>query len=221
MSRDLGAELLGVRYVEGTDFRLGDAYQEFAVDFHLPADGGQLEFRTSFYGSFALWVDRVAVAAYPVQATSPLTWSLPAQDGPLTITARFIDGAENTSPPVALALTMTDSTPPGDWWGFHCAESTCAVMVHDAIAGLDVGSAAYRYSSDLGVTWSDWISATCTGVTRSHAWETVIATSVPISFASPSERIQFRVRDAALSPNEGLSPAYYLHRVYLPAISRP
>lgn len=221
VSRNLGAELLGVRYIAGTDFPVGNAYQERAVDFNFPASGGELEFRTSFSGPFDLWLDRVTIAAYPVEAAPTLTWPLPAREGPVTVTARFIDGADNISPPSALVLTVTDHTPPGDWWGFHCAGSTCAVLVHDSIAGLDVTSAAYRYSSDEGMTWSDWVTATCSGISGSHAWETVIATNVPVSFTSPLERIQYRLHDAASVPNEGISPACFLHRVYLPAIPRP
>jgi hypothetical protein len=217
---------LGVRYLRGTDFGTGEAYQEFAVEFDYAEEGGELEFRTHSYGTSDLWVDRVSVTSYPadlpLQADGPFltSWTLPAREGPARIGARFVDGAENASPEVALMVTVTDRSPPGGWRQFRCSGMTCTVQVRDTIAGLDTKSAAYRAAVGSDPSWGDWLPATCTGVDGSHDWETLTITDPAISATASSNSIQFRVYDLAAVPNEARSLVYTLYRVYLPLVMR-
>jgi hypothetical protein len=223
--RDSGSERLGVRYLRGTDFKAQDAYHEFAVDFDY-VQSAELEFRTHSYGTSGLWVDRVSVTSYPAGVPLSTSWTLPAREGPTTIRTRFVDGAENASPEIPLAITVTDRSPPGEWRQFKCGGVTCTVQVRDAIAGLDASSAAYRTAMDNELSWGDWRQATCTGIDGSHDWETLTITNpvaltgtVAILSAAPrSGSIQFRVSDLAAAPNEGQSPVYALYRVYLPLV---
>jgi hypothetical protein len=232
--RDGGGELLGVRYLRGTDFKAQDAYQEFALDFDY-IHSGELEFRTYSYGVSDLWVDRVSVASYPayllpqVGGELAVSWTLPAREGPTTIRARFVDGAENTSPQSSLVITVTDRSPPGQWRQFQCNGVTCTVRARDAIAGLDVHSAAYRIAVGSEPSWGDWRQATCSGEDGSHDWETLTITSpvalidtvTAISVPTSYGQIQFRAYDVAAVPNEGRSPIYVLYQVHLPLVMRP
>jgi hypothetical protein len=218
-----GTELLGVRYVRGTDFQAQDTYQEFAVDFNYPAQGGAIEFRTDAASSgYGLWADRVSIAYYPVEASSWMTWTLPAREGTSAVAAWFEDGAGNLSPAATLAVTVTDTAPPADWRTFQCDGLACTVQVRDVIAGLDVGSAAYRSSANGGASWSGWASAACTGVDGSHGWETIAAAPLPDPPAAGEEPIliQFRIDDRAAAANEGQSPTYSLWRIYLPVATQ-
>jgi hypothetical protein len=216
---DTGATLLGVRYLRGTEFKAGDAYQEFAVDFWYPESGGRVEFRVDSGGTADLWADQVTISSYPVGVPAWISWTLPAREGVVTVTASFVDQAENISPGTSLAISVTDDSPPGGWRGFGCHGLTCTVKVRDTIAGLDVSSAAYRHSADGGITWTGWLSATCSGVNGSHNWETISAANVPLAYAA-GDAIQFRVYDAAVLTNEASSPVYRIQRVYLPLVMR-
>jgi hypothetical protein len=83
------------------------------------------------------------------------------------------------------------------------------VAVSDAGSGLNVSSAAYRYSVD-GVTWSDWTAAPCTGANGTNGTEQITAFAVPFNrFYSINNLIQFRVGDTA--GNMGTSPTYRLY----------
>jgi stage II sporulation SpoD-like protein/WD40 repeat protein len=215
IATDDGETLLGIRYLRGTDFKHGSAYQEIAVDFDAGTGGGEVEFRTAAYGLFDLWVDRVRMVHIPTEVVTQTTWTLPAREGPVTVTAKIVDGAGNLSGDVPLALTLVDDSPPGEWRQFWCHGLTCTVQVRDAIAGLDVSSAAYRVSTDGGTSWSGWLSATCSGTNGSQAWETIAAAAVPFRAA-----VQFRVRDSAALPNAAQSPIYSLSHVFLPVATR-
>jgi len=124
---------------------------------------------------------------------------------------------------------VTDRSPPGGWRQFRCGALTCTVQVRDAIAGLDVKSAAYRAAAGSGPSWGDWLPATCTGVDGSHDWETLTikspaaltGTVAAIPSSTRSDSIQFRVYDLAAVPNEARSPVYTLYHVYLPLVVRP
>jgi hypothetical protein len=164
-----------------------------------------------------MWFDRVTVVSYPNDlpaGAGSISWTLPAGEGIVTTTAKFVDRAENVSPDVTLAVTVTDDKPPGGWQGFQCAGATCTVLVRDVIAGLNVHSAAYRFAADGGSTWGDWLPATCTGVDGSHDWQT-IAISEP-----DASMVQFRIYDVAAVPNEGQSPEYGKWSIYLPVVLR-
>jgi len=221
VTRNAGTELLGIRYLHGTDVRAGNAYQEFGVDFY-PEDARELEFRTHAWGTYDLWVDRVSVALYPVPLSPAATWSLPPREGPVTLTARYVDRAGNVSPDTSVTVTLTDRTAPGSWRDFGCTPAACVVQVSDAIAGLDPGSAAYRLSDDGGITWSEWISACSTGTPGSREPETITAPIETSPLTTTVGWVQFRIADAAAIPNLGSSPAYHFFRtwVFLPAVHR-
>jgi hypothetical protein len=221
---DGGSELLGVRYVRGTDFRAGERYQEIAVDFELLTAGIQSEFRVESYGLSSLWLDRVHVFSYPQAVFSHTSWTLPAREGVVTVTARFVDRAENVSSGVPLTFTVTDTSPPEAWRDFGCDGLTCTVQVRDTIAGLNVDSAVYRYSIDGGMTWGDWISATCSGTDGSPHWETITAADIPLSImASEDTYLQFRVQDTAAAGNWSTSMPYkpLAWSIYLPLVLKP
>ena len=211
-----GATLLGIRYLRGTDVLEGDSYQEFGVDFEYTA--GDLEFRTRAYGDLALWVDSVRLVSYPGAVQPQVQWTLPAREGPVTVTATFVDGAGNMSAGVPLTVSIVDDTSPGEWQGFRYGAGSCSVQVRDAIAGLDPSSGEYQVSTDNGLSWSAWLPATSTGALYSHEWE-MLATTAPLPAASPL-LIRFRVADGAATPNVGQSPEYVLWRAFLPLILR-
>jgi hypothetical protein len=217
VTTDQGGTLLGVRYVRGTDFYHGAAYDEFAVDFY--AASTPLEFRVDAHGIADLWIDRVRVVGYPSVVPPQVAWTLPPREGSTVITAKYVDPAGNLSADVSLPVWVKDVTPPQDWRAFRCTATTCTVEVRDMIAGLDVGSASYRISSDAGLSWSDWLPAACSGTNTSHEWETVTAS--PLSaLGTASMRLQFLIRDAARFPNASVSPVFTFWRVFLPAVHR-
>jgi hypothetical protein len=209
--------LLGVRYLRGTDFRHGDAYDEFAVDFSAASTA--LEFRVEASGAADLWVDRVRIVTYPGAVPSEVAWALPPREGRTLVTAKFVDSAGNHSADVSLPVWVKDATPPQDWRAFHCTATACTIEVRDIIAGLDVSSASYRISSDGGLSWDDWLPAACSGTLASHEWETITSGALSISGAQATQ-LQFRIRDTARLPNESVSPALSLWRIYLPAALR-
>jgi hypothetical protein len=211
-----GAMLLGIRYLRGTDVLDGDTYQKFGVDFDYTE--GELEFRTRAYGHLDLWVDSVRIVSYPSAVQPQVAWTLPAREGPVTLTATFVDGAGNTSAGVPLSVTLVDNTPPAEWQGFACSAASCSVQMRDVIAGLDPSSGEYQVSTDRGLSWSPWLSATCTGIPYSHGWET-LTTTAPLPSAQPL-LIRFRVADGAAAPNIGQSPEYALWRTFLPWVLR-
>jgi hypothetical protein len=215
-----GAELLGVRYVRGTDLKAADVYQEFAVDFAEVPGSGELGWRVDSYGKSDLWVDRISVAGYPVDVAPTVTWTLSPREGPATISARFLDGAGNPSPAASLAVTVTDRGPPDGWHEFRCSGLTCTVRARDAIAGLDTGSAAVRLSGDGGQSWGDWLPAACSGEDGSHDWETLEAAVGGVTSAVGTRQIQFRIYDRAVLPNKGRSPIYVRAWAYLPVVIR-
>ena len=222
-------ELLGIRYLRGAEFKAGETYQEFGLDL-VTAEDEEVWWYIDSFSASALWIDRISVAGYPVELPNdgqPLAWTLPPHEGPVTVTARYVDGAENVSTRVLLPLTVVDLDPPSGWRNLHCQERACSVQVRDAIAGLDTESGAARASFDGGDTWTLWMPVTCTGEMGSHAWETLYlpglepeaqALSTPLSCEA---QIQFRVRDVAAAPNEGLSPVYTYDNcfhLYLPNV---
>jgi hypothetical protein len=221
-------ELLGIRYLRGTEFK-GEAYQEFGLDL-VTAEDEETWWTVDAYGTSELWVDRISVAAYPVElppAGAPLTWTLPPRAGAVTVMARYLDGAENVSARVPLSLTVVDLEPPAGWRNLTCQARACSVQVRDVIAGLDTESGAARASFDGGETWTLWMPVTCTGEMGSHTWETLYLpglepeTQALSTTVSCEGQIQFRVRDVAAAPNEGLSPIYAYdtcYHLYLPNV---
>jgi hypothetical protein len=228
-------ELLGVRYLRGTEFK-ADAYQEFGLDLVVEEEDEPVWWRIDAFGTSELWVDRISVASLPIELSpgsspgggEPLVWSLPPHEGTATVMARYVDGAENVSLPISLTVTIVDLDPPAGWRNLWCTGRACSVEVRDAIAGLDTASGAVRASFDGGDSWTTWLPVTCTGAVGSHRWETLylpgLAPEVGAFGSIPAcdAQIQFRVRDAAAAANEGRSPVYAYdrcHHSYLPLVA--
>ncbi|MCP4539310.1 MAG: SpoIID/LytB domain-containing protein [Chloroflexi bacterium] len=199
-----GTRVLGLRRLRGTDFRAANLYQEFAVDFdYVDAGTADLEFRTFFHATADLYLDRVLVAGYPIDVTASAQWPLTPGEGLKTVTVKFIDGAGNVSADLTRTVTL-DTSPPTDWQDFAPEQwdggppPTCTVQVRDEGAGLDVDSTRFRFSEDGGVSWSDWLAATCTGISGTNEMETITAPAVAFGLPrTPSNRIQFQVSDVA------------------------
>lgn len=100
----------------------------------------------------------------------------------------------------------SDILPPGNWANFTPAgwinvqAPDCTVQVEDTFSGLDVGTAAYAYSTDGGSTWSAWPPATCSGAGGTTLPQIITAASVPFgqdSGAAALNRVKFRIADRA------------------------
>jgi WD40 repeat protein len=201
---DGGERILGLRRLRGTDFRAAGTYQEFPVDLHYPDAGDMgLEFRTAFYATADLYLDRVLVVGYPTGITTTAQWPLTPGEGLKTVTVKFIDGAGNVSADLTRTVTL-DASPPTGWQDFAPEQwdggplPTCTVRVRDEVSGLDVDSARYRFSTDGGASWSDWLTAMCTGISGTTEVQTVTTPAVPFGLPrTPSNRIQFQVADMA------------------------
>ena len=191
---DAGTRLLGLRRLRGTDFYGASTYQEFAVDFiYTEAGTAGLEFRTVFRATADLYLDRVLIVSYPIDVAPRARWRLTPGEGLKTVIVKFIDGAGNVSADKTTTVTLADTSPPTGWQDFAVAwedrgsTATCTVRVYDEISGLDVDSARYRFSTDGGVSWSDWSTATCTGISGTTETQTVTAASVSFDKASSSD----------------------------------
>jgi len=200
---DGGTRLLGLRRLRGTDFCAAGAYQEFPVDFNY-SDAGTLglEFRVTFRSTADLYLDRVLIVGYPTGVATSAQWRLTPGEGLKIVTAKFVDGAGNVSADLTTTVTLSDTSPPAGWrdfayeWGSREYAPTCTVRVFDEISGLNVDSACYRFSTDEGVSWSDWLVATCTGISGTAELQTITASDVP--FGQPREmgnRIEFQIAD--------------------------
>ncbi|MDY7077279.1 MAG: SpoIID/LytB domain-containing protein, partial [Chloroflexota bacterium] len=182
---DGGEHTLGLRHLQGTDFCAADAYQEFPVDFgYTDAGSTGLEFRVAFHATADLYLDRVLIAGYPITVAPTARWQLTPDEGLKTVTVKFIDGAGNVSADLTRTITL-DTSPPTGWHDFAPEQwdggppPTCTVRVRDIISGLDVGSARYRFSEDRGVSWSDWVTASCTGDGGTTETQTINTAPLP------------------------------------------
>jgi len=106
-----------------------------------------------------------------------------------------------------------DTHAPENWNGFmpsdyvKTQEPICSIKVTDFTSGLDISTAYYRYSTDNGDSWSEWIAADCTGYDGTTSEQTVTAYYVPFNQDSDYyNKIQFKIEDIA--GNEGISPVY-------------
>ncbi|MGQ9582552.1 MAG: PKD domain-containing protein [Thermoplasmatota archaeon] len=97
---------------------------------------------------------------------------------------------------------LIDALPPGGWASFspdnwqYLTSPDCLVSALDNTSGLNVSSAAYHYSTDRGASWSEWLSAGCSGANGTTQRQTIAARGVPFGRASASDnQIQFRVSD--------------------------
>ena len=222
--QNAGTELLGIRRLKGIDFRAPGVYQEFPVDFYYWTRGSTgLEFRLTFRGTADIYLDRVLVTSYTSSAAGEMAWRLAPGEGEKSLWVKAFDRAGNVSPDITLTVTVQDINPPSRWselipsgWITHGPPVTLTVQVADDVSGLAPESGAFRYSTDGGVSWSDWLTAT---VTLTNLLEgTVIAPSVPVPEGN-SGRIQFRIADRAGHLSE--SPIYVvrvLWKAFLPLV---
>jgi len=222
---EAGTRLLGLRRLRGTDFRAAGVYQEFPVDFeYAEAGSAGLEFRTAFRATADLYLDRVLIVGYPVDVAPSARWRLTPGEGRKTVTVKFIDGAGNVSADLTATVALSDTSPPTGWRDFAARWSgggggvTCSVRVYDKTSGLNVDSARYRFSTDEGVSWSDWAPAACTGTSGTTEVQTITAPSVP--FGKPTDianRIEFHVADMVGYTS---TAAYTVHirLLYLPLV---
>lgn len=208
--------------IAGHDFASG-GYQDVTLALNLAAQAPScattavnrgLEFRTWFSGAGNLWLDRVQVFAGPQPLAGTLPWQTPAAEGLARPTVRLLDAAGNAANFVV--VVGIDRTAPAwlqpDGSGF---------WAQDALAGLDVGRAAWSESHDGGATWGPW-----------HALNVGRAMGVrdPALFhtAAPTGgHVRYRAVDQA--GNESISPAIAtgtapgpdgLNRVFMPLIRR-
>ncbi|MDW8051091.1 MAG: dockerin type I repeat-containing protein [Armatimonadota bacterium] len=117
----------------------------------------------------------------------------------------------NATPSSVQATIMIDGTPPGEWQNFQPTTGVyeapvCSVQMRDTHAGLNRTTAAYHYSTDGGITWSDWLPADCTGTNGSTQHETIRTPPIPFPPSHTQNRVQFRIADRA--GNFGISPIY-------------
>lgn len=57
IATDLGKTILNQRTIRGTDFDSPDTYKSFSLDFHLPQETDNIEYRVYFLDEQDLWVD--------------------------------------------------------------------------------------------------------------------------------------------------------------------
>jgi len=198
-----GQRILGLRRLRGTDFRAANTYQEFPVDFNYTDAGTSgLEFRTAYRATADLYLDRVLIVGYPISLVTSAQWRLTPGEGLKVVTVKFIDGAGNVSADLTRTVALSDTSPPAGWrdfapeWWDGGSAPTCTVRVFDEISGLNVGSALYRYSTDGGQSWSDWLTATCTGDNGTAELETITASAVPFGQPRHSDNcIEFQIAD--------------------------
>ena len=219
-----GTELLGIRRLRGVDFREAGVYQEFPVDFYYWAKGyAGLEFRLTFKGTADIYMDRVLVTSYPYTSTGEIAWRLSFGEGEKLLWLKAFDKAGNVSSDVTATLTVEDINPPSGWselipsgWITLSPPITFSVRVADDVSGLDPSSAAFRYSVDEGLNWSEWLTASVVLTTPLEGIVTACAVPVPEGVAG---RIQFRIADRAGFTSE--SPVYATKvawKIFLPIV---
>ena len=107
-----------------------------------------------------------------------------------------------------------DTEAPGGWagpapagWCRTTRAPTVTVSVRDGTSGLDPLSARYRYSTDGGISWSDWLVASMAGRVEATSPRNLTASDVPFGQDSAQlNMIMFRVDD--LAGNAGQSQVY-------------
>ncbi|MFE3845343.1 trypsin-like serine peptidase [Thermoplasmatota archaeon] len=98
-----------------------------------------------------------------------------------------------------------DNEPPGYWNNptpeiIDTLTPDCKIEVMDMHSGLDVSTAEYKFSTDGGLSWSNWLSCFCTGSDGSNIYETITAYSVNFNeYSNYNEgiinQIKFRIKD--------------------------
>jgi hypothetical protein len=193
--------LLGFADLRPGDFRERNAYQEFPLDFWLaPGASGRLRVRVIAAGGSEFAFDRLRVLFGPQPAGQPLLHGLERRLGAQPVIAKVIDRAGNPSADLPGVTELADVTPPGDWqlvapagWVTATVRPTITVRVVDDLAGIDPTSVRFRFTSDAGVSWSAWLSATATV----GADVAILTVAWPGGEGGAASRAQFRVADTA------------------------
>lgn len=121
---DGGAQVLGLKRINGTDLRTANAYQEFYVDFYYTGyTTNALEFRLAYRATASVWLDRILVVRYPIPYAPTTTWTLTNGYGSKRILAKFGDGAGNVSADSVSTLFFGQAPlTPRDWLPFLVKE---------------------------------------------------------------------------------------------------
>ncbi len=128
-------------------------------------------------------------------------WLLSPGDGEKTVGVRFLDRAGNASPVYAEQIFL-DTAPPGEWNLLESGESGVVVIeVSDHGSGLEPSSTACSISADGGITWGEWLEASCEG---EHTGDSL--QSCRLMTESNGGAVRCVVEDQA--GNEGYSPVY-------------
>ena len=103
--------------------------------------------------------------------------------------------AGEASPP-----TFANFWPTG--WITNTRSPSPYVDVLDTGSGLNVNTAAYRYSTNGGASWSGYFSATISGASGVTSTQTMTATNVPFGQDSADQNlVEFRIADVAGNAN--------------------
>ena len=164
-------ELLGFIDLRPGDWREPGAYQEFPIDFWMAPDAsGELGVRLITYANGEVTFDRLRVLPAPQTFTASPSWTFEAGSGPQTVVAKVIDGAGNPSDDLLGTTQFVDLGTPGAWqllaptgWITDTLQPSIVarVVTTNSVA---VTSAAARFSTDTGNTWSGWLPVTGTAI---------------------------------------------------------
>jgi hypothetical protein len=94
-------------------------------------------------------------------------------------------------------------------WVSHTQTVSASVQVVDSGSGLDVSTAQYAYSTDGGVAWSPWLSATLPAFDGVRTAQTMTTSAIAFgqdSLTSHLNRVKFRITNMAGTAGE--SPVY-------------
>lgn len=141
------------------------------------------------------------------------TFPINVLDGQLNIT--FTKKITSPNPAIvnAIAIFPLDTIAPGPWTNFSpttwqtTQTPNVSVQVIDGLAGLNVASGQYAYSTNGGASFSAWLPAAVSGSNGTTSTQTVSVASVPFNQDSATQnRLKFRVND--MSSNIGESSVY-------------
>jgi hypothetical protein len=210
--------LLGFADLRAGDFRQAGTYQEFPLDFWLaPGASGRLGVRFEISGSrFRIlersicnlqsaicnsWValDRVRILKQPQPYQTELLYGLERRAGPQTVVVKVLDAAGNPSADLIGTTQLLDTTPPGDWqllapagWVTTTLRPLVRASVADDLTGIAPESAAARFTTDGGMSWSVWQPVS---VTVGPGLAAELALAWPGGEGGGANRVQFRVAD--------------------------
>jgi hypothetical protein len=195
-------ELLGFADLRGGDFRQPDVYQEFPIDFWLsPTASGRVSVRLSATGEAEVAFDRLRVLRGPQPFETDIPCRLQHRAGPQTVVIKALDAAGNPAVELTGATQLVDTAPPGAWqllaptgWVTTTIRPTVRVYVADELTGIAPDSAAGRFTTDAGLSWSTWQPISATVKPDGSAELTWVW---PGGEGAGAHRAQFRVADNA------------------------